>query len=218
MPVVSSQLLTQLLTELPKQKKMSLTRSLFNEFRPLFRMLEEPLTRPFPAVAPRFNRYFIDHPFWSENAWPRPAVDLSEEGNSYIVEAELPGVKKENVEVRVGDGGRSLTIEGKIVRGTAQEATTDAPVTQSTESATASSGQSLRDSPSKYMSGADSGPAEQSQISTERTFTGTSTFTRTVWLPRPIDSSGVKAKLEDGVLTITVPKVVEQGSTRINVE
>lgn len=61
--------------------------------------------------------------------------------------------------------------------------------------------------------------AEQSQpISTERHFAGTSTFTRTVWLPRPIDSSGVSAKLEDGVLTLTVPKAVEQGSTRINVE
>ena len=195
-------------------------------------MLEEPLTRPFPAVAPRFNRHFIDHPFWSENAWPRPAVDLSEEGNNYIVEAELPGVKKENVEVRVGDGGRSITIEGKIVRGTAQPATasatqgattdTDASVTQTTESAAVPSGMSLSapDSPSHNLSGVNSGPgpAEQSQISTERTFKGTSTFTRTVWLPHPIDSAGVKAKLEDGVLTLTVPKAVEQGSTRINVE
>lgn len=201
---------------------MSLTRSLFNEFRPFFRILEEPLTRPFPAVAPRFNRHFIDHPFWSESAWPRPAVDLSEEGNNYIVEAELPGVKKENVEVRVGDGGRSITIEGKIIRGmaqpVAQEAITDAPVTQNAVSAAAPSGESLSDSPPDKLSSANSGPPEQSQISTERTFTGTSTFTRTVWLPRPIDSSSVKAKLEDGVLTLTVPKAVEQGSTSINVE
>ena len=164
-------------------------------------MLEEPINRPFPAVGPRFNRHLIDNPFWSESAWPRPAVDLSEEGNNYFVEAELPGVKKENVEVRIGDGGRSITIEGKIVRGTvqpaAQEAITDAPATQNTESAAAPSGESFLDAPSNNLSGANSGLAEQSQISTERTFTGTSTFTRTVWLPRPIDSSGVKAKLED---------------------
>lgn len=124
---------------------MSLTRSLFNEFRPFFRMLEEPLTRPFPVLAPRFDRHFIDHPFWSESAWPRPAVDLSEEGNNYIVEAELPGVRKENVEVRVGDGGRSITIEGKIVRGTsqpaAQEGTTNAPVPQDTDSSAVSNGE-----------------------------------------------------------------------------
>jgi len=203
---------------------MSLTRSLFNEFRPFFRMLEEPLTRPFPVLAPRFNRHFIDHPFWSESAWPRPAVDLSEEGNNYIVEAELPGVKKENVEVRVGDGGRSITIEGKIVRGTsqpaAQETTTNVSATQSTDSAAASNGALLSEPPIKSIDlTLVLTAAEQSQqFSTERPFTGTSTFTRTVWLPRPIDSSGVRAKLEDGVLTLTVPKAVEQGNTRINVE
>lgn len=42
-------------------------------------------------------------------------MDVTEEGKHYIVEAELPGVKKENIEVRIGDGGRSITIEGKIV-------------------------------------------------------------------------------------------------------
>jgi HSP20 family molecular chaperone IbpA len=202
---------------------MSLTRSLFNEFRPFFRMLEEPLARPFPVLAPRFNRHFLDHSFQSENAWPRLAVDLSEEGNNYIVEAELPGVKKENVEVRVGDGGRSITIEGRIVRGTpqpaAQEATTNASAAQRADPVVTPSGEkSLSDPPLDYPS-ADFGLIGQSQqISSERAFTGTSTFTRTVWLPRPIDSSGVKAKLEDGVLTLTVPKAVEQGSTRINVE
>lgn len=42
-----------------------------------------------------------------------PAVDVHEDGNEYVVEAELPGVKKENLEVIIGDGGQSLTIEGK---------------------------------------------------------------------------------------------------------
>jgi HSP20 family protein len=39
-------------------------------------------------------------------------VDVSEDGDNYVVETELPGVKKEDMEVRVGDGGRSVTIEG----------------------------------------------------------------------------------------------------------
>ncbi|EJT96663.1 hypothetical protein DACRYDRAFT_40408, partial [Dacryopinax primogenitus] len=42
-----------------------------------------------------------------------PAVELAEEGNEYVVEAELPGVRKEDLEVSVGEGGKSLTIEGK---------------------------------------------------------------------------------------------------------
>ncbi|KIJ54634.1 hypothetical protein M422DRAFT_153091 [Sphaerobolus stellatus SS14] len=37
----------------------------------------------------------------------RPFIDLSEQGNEYIVEAEVPGVKKENLEVRIGSNGRN---------------------------------------------------------------------------------------------------------------
>lgn len=43
-------------------------------------------------------------------------MDVSEDGNQYIVETELPGVKKEDVAVRIGDGGRSVTIEGNIIQ------------------------------------------------------------------------------------------------------
>lgn len=45
----------------------------------------------------------------------RPAIDVSDEGENYRVDADLPGVPKENVEVRIGDNGRSITIEGKVV-------------------------------------------------------------------------------------------------------
>ena len=49
-------------------------------------------------------------------------------------------------------------------------------------------------------------------------FTGSSSFTRTVLLPQPVDSSKVTAKLEDGVLTVTIPKAAETGSVQVNVE
>ena len=54
------------------------------------------------------------------------------------------------------------------------------------------------------------------QISTERTVFGN--FSRTVWLPRPVDASKVSAKLNDGILTVTVPKAEDKGSTVIPVE
>jgi HSP20 family molecular chaperone IbpA len=90
-------------------------RSLFRDFRPLFRVLDEPLTRS-PVYFSRPGQGLFDDPFFQlRSAVVRPPVDVIEEGNAYIVEAELPGVQKDNVEVRIGDGGRSLTIEGKIV-------------------------------------------------------------------------------------------------------
>jgi HSP20 family molecular chaperone IbpA len=94
---------------------MSLARQFLREFRPLFRMLEEPIGRsPAYTAYPR-TRSLLDDPFFHSPAALRPAVDVMEEGNNYIVEAEVPGVKKENINVRIGDGGQSVTIEGKIV-------------------------------------------------------------------------------------------------------
>ena len=56
------------------------------------------------------------------------------------------------------------------------------------------------------------------QISTERSFVGSSVFTRTVWLPRPVDSTGVTATLNDGVLTVKIPKAEDVGSVSIPVQ
>ena len=93
---------------------MSIARQLLHEFRPLFRMLEEPFGRS--AVAPVYpHRSLFDDPLFPSTTAVRPAVDVTEEGDKYILEADLPGVKKENVDIRIGDGGRSVTIQGKTV-------------------------------------------------------------------------------------------------------
>lgn len=100
---------------------MSITRQLFNEFRPFFRMFDDAAFRPL-AVAPRHHRHRdVNDPFQAffgagmGSSLGRAAnVEMTEEANEFIVEAELPGVKKENLEVTVGDNGRSITIEGKV--------------------------------------------------------------------------------------------------------
>lgn len=40
-----------------------------------------------------------------------PAVDIQEEGDSFIIHAELPGLKREDIQIRVED--RLLTISGE---------------------------------------------------------------------------------------------------------
>lgn len=97
---------------------MSIARQLFREFRPFFQMLDEPLGfgRQITRSSYPTTRSLFDDPSFNVASHARPAVDVSEDGNSYIVEAELPGVKKEDVDVRIGDGGRSVTIEGRILR------------------------------------------------------------------------------------------------------
>jgi HSP20 family protein len=43
-----------------------------------------------------------------------PYVDVIDSGNEYVVKAELPGLKKENVEIEVGMNELSLTAESEV--------------------------------------------------------------------------------------------------------
>jgi HSP20 family protein len=43
-------------------------------------------------------------------------------------------------------------------------------------------------------------------------------FTRTVLLPRPVDSDNVAAKLEDGILRLTLNKAEDKASVAVKVE
>ncbi|KAA1470007.1 HSP20-like chaperone [Dentipellis sp. KUC8613] len=191
---------------------MSIARQFFREFRPLFRLLEEPLGRQpgFPGIVARngFDDLFPGGPLQALQA--RPAVDVSEQNGIYLVEAELPGVKKEDVDVRIGDGGRSVTIEGRIVQNRVEK-----PSATSSESATDASAAAEPSSDSTTVAQKDQMP---NQISVERAFTDSTTFTRTVWLSRPVDASKVSAKLSDGVLTLKIPRAEEPGSAKIDVE
>lgn len=40
-------------------------------------------------------------------------------------------------------------------------------------------------------------------------------FSRSVWLPCPVDEAGIEAKLSDGVLTVTMPKSKQAQRRRI---
>ncbi|KZT73809.1 HSP20-like chaperone [Daedalea quercina L-15889] len=190
---------------------MSLARQFFREMRPLFRMLEEPLGRT-PSAFGAYPRSVFDDPFFRAPAMLQPAVDVSEEGNKYVIEAELPGVKKEDVNVRIGDGGRSVTIEGKVVSRRGEPQATEAP------SATTSTPNAATQSAEGSTSTAVTQASDSTQLSTERSFTSNTSFTRTVYLPRAVDTSNVSAKMSDGVLTVTVAKAEDPASVQINIE
>ncbi|KAN0087469.1 Translin [Tylopilus felleus] len=181
---------------------MSLSR-LLHEFRPLFRVLEEPLSRP-PIYGLPHHRSFLADPFFTSPGTVHPALDLTEEGNNYVVEAELPGVKKENIEISVGEGGRSVTIQGRTFSRRPDDSS-DTTVETSTSQGESTGAVVSSEPPSN-------------QLTTERLYSGTSSFTRTVWLPHPVDSSQITAKLADGVLTLKAPRVEDKESIKINVD
>jgi len=181
---------------------MSLSRTVFNEFRPFFHLFDDIARAARPSYASGYRQF--DHAF---DAFARhPAVDLSEEGDKYVVEAEVPGVKKENLDVRVGDGGRSVTIEGKIISRSSVQA---ADSTSSENGVTSSQSNSAEVVQS---------PEKTTAISPERELAGASYFTRTIWLPRHVNASKISGSLEDGILRLQIPKAEELDSVKIEIQ
>jgi len=73
-----------------------------------------------PRLMERLDELFMERwpPLWPmlrEEMFAKvPAVDVFEEGDEVVVKAELPGMKKEEIEVRVT--GAELTIAGRKER------------------------------------------------------------------------------------------------------
>jgi HSP20 family protein len=103
-------------------------------------------------------------------------VDIKENGQSYTVEAEMPGIPKEDIQV---------TIEGNVV-------TLSAEVKQ-----------------------LDRQTADEKTLRSERYYGSVS---RSFQLPTDIDKAGAKARYDNGVLRLTLPKLNGAGSQRLTVE
>lgn len=80
--------------------------SLFSPFEEMEKRFEEFFRRPFSFFGPswfpemRFEREIIS-----------PTVDIFEDGNDIVVKAELPGIKKEEIDVNITDN--VITISGE---------------------------------------------------------------------------------------------------------
>ena len=128
------------------------------------------------ADLPRFQRE-LERNLRGASRAPEfaPAVDVHEDSESVSLSAELPGVKREDIEIQVD--GNVLTLRGE--RKLAQR-------------------------------------EEQGQRfhRVERSY---GTFARQFHLPTNIDSTQIDAQLSDGVLTVRLPKKLEQKARKIEV-
>jgi HSP20 family protein len=108
------------------------------------------------------------------NTWA-PALDLFEDKESLVLRAQLPGMKKEDIDISIHEN--IIAISGE------------------------------RRSEKKY---------EGSQTSREERVFGR--FTRTLKLPKQVDSGKVKASYVDGVLTVTMGKAEEAKPRQIEIK
>jgi len=136
--------------------------------------------RTFESMIRRFNEMFeeLDRslPLSFELGSFLPRVDISEDEHNVYIQAELPGVRKEDVKVTISED-RVLTIRGEKKQERKVE--------------------------------------ERNFLRVERTF---GSFSRSFLLPENVKTDEVDAKFEDGVLTITIPKVEPTKAKEVEVK
>lgn len=132
-------------------------------FEEIEKLFEEIWKRPFShfgSLLPRLR---------SEADIVAPAVDIYEEGDDLVLKADLPGLKKEDIEVKVTDD--FIVISGEKKKEEKVE--------------------------------------EKNYYRYERSY---GSFSRTFRLPIDVQTDKAKAKFENGVLEIRIPKTEEAKS------
>lgn len=158
-------------------------------------------------------------------------MDLKESKSQYELVAELPGVNKEDVNIEVKDD-RTLIITGKMGHEDASEG--DASMSsfgdQGDEAATAPQ---IDESDGVVPSGAErmqrDKASQQMKLSVSKAEAGDlerywnserilASFQRSITFPSPFQTDKIQARLKNGLLSVTLPKVPERKGIQINVD
>ena len=147
----------------------------------LTRIPQSPFLRPRDPFRGLFDRVFDN--FWNDSDFVSdtqaghtwlPAIDIYESADAFIATADLPGLKKDDIDVSIEDN--VLTVSGER----------------------------------KFEESKDTGTFRR----VERAY---GSFRRSFTLPRGVESAKVKAKFEDGVLRLEIPKSEMAKSRKIAV-
>lgn len=177
------------------------------------------LMNPFAAAAAsRPNVNAGDYRIWSG-----PKVDLHEEDTKFVLTAELPGVKKEDLKINVDADRRRLTLEGHMKSEySSQPSTSDASngdkdshtdaKDKSTDKPKDDKGTSSTQVAKKDETGGGQVGTVGHALVSERVY---GSFSRSFTLPPTAnlaDDSSLKARFNDGLLRLEIPKKKEEHS------
>jgi len=145
------------------------------EIDSIFDRVEEQFRRSMDKVRELIETYLPGEEI-TESGYRTPLADIVDEGDKYVIEVELPGLRKEDIEIYTYDHTIEVVARRKIERREEREGF----------------------------------------LRLERAYAG---FRRVFTLPIDADIENIKAKYENGLLRIEVPKRGEEkGRRKVNIE
>ncbi|KAI9142716.1 HSP20-like chaperone [Paraphysoderma sedebokerense] len=204
---------------------MSLIRSMFPEIsrdlQRAFRTLEDPFMDM--ATHGRRGRNFLS-PFAALPSLPSlaeqmgfkaPIVDLAETDKSYIIEAELPGIKKEDIDIEVLDDS-TVVLKGKVESSREYGQPPSSTVQSTSDVGDSSSGGG------EVMKAEDKSKAVETSKEQDKTFWTQERvfgkFQRVFSFPMKVDPNQIKATYKNGILSISVPKPEVTNRAKVKIE
>ena len=134
-----------------------------------------------------------------------PVTDLAENEHSYVVSMDLPGVKKDELNVTVHNG--VLTVSGTCHH-------------KFQSSDDQNEGEEKKEEPKKEEESKKEEPKKEQKpkhkVIRMESFYGS--FERSISVPADTTTDDVQAKFEDGVLTITIAKHPKEGIKKIEIQ
>jgi HSP20 family protein len=139
------------------------------------------------------------------------AVDVQEKDNEFVVTTPMPGVKPDDIDISVL--GDMLRIRGE--RREQHQQGSQQGSQQGKQTAASSQQSSQQQTQKSNQQGDQQGSSGQRWLLREQRF---GSFERMVRLPTAVKAEDAKADLNDGVLTITLPKAESARQRRIPVQ
>ncbi|KAK5659156.1 hypothetical protein OQA88_1246 [Cercophora sp. LCS_1] len=211
-------------------------------FTPLFRLLDDfdSYNREAQQCQPRNGRQRPAHRAPALSF--KPKFDVRETETTYELHGELAGIERENLNIEFTDP-QTLVVHGRIERTyESKPEETPAPAPEETQERSASPSNfhraTVEDDPEEPSTPRSASPtptpaetpktevAKVASAEVEKAAPANNTkvwlsersvgeFTRTFTFPGLIDQEGVNATLENGILSVTVPKVTKPQTRRI---
>lgn len=148
-----------------------------------------------------------------------PSFDVKEDKDAYTLEGEVPGIERKDIVIEFSDD-QTLTIRGRT-KHSREEGQRPHAVSEIKEGEAPAKESGLSDNKDVATTGskevAHRAPAHQLTYWLSERSVGE--FARSFSFPSRVDQNNVKASLENGILSVVLPKRTEQNiSKRISIE